>query len=57
MELNCQGGDAITTPDWAIEVQGGDGVIIVRRDGEAARALFAAPAEKMRPGRMAFRVA
>jgi voltage-gated potassium channel len=53
VQLNRQAGDAITTPGGKLKVQGGDGVVIVTRDGQAARALFQAPAE-IRAGRGRF---
>ena len=53
VQLNRQAGDAITTPEGKLKVQGGDGVVIVSRDGQAARALFQAPAE-IRAGRGRF---
>ncbi len=54
VQLNRQGGDSITSPDRSLTVQGGDGVVIVSRSGQAARAMFEAPAEKVRAGRSTF---
>jgi voltage-gated potassium channel Kch len=54
VQLNRQGGDAITTPDGDVKVEAGDGVVIVGRNGEAARAMFAAPVGKIRAGRATF---
>jgi voltage-gated potassium channel Kch len=54
IQLNRQGGDTITSPDRALVVQGGDGVVIVTRSGQAARMMFEAPAEKVRAGRSTF---
>lgn len=55
LQLNRQGGDTITNPDRGLKVQGGDGVVIVSRSGGAnARAMFDAPAEKIRAGRSTF---
>ena len=54
VQLNRQGGDSITSPDRGLTVQGGDGVVIVSRSGQAARAMFEAPAEKVRAGRSTF---
>ena len=54
VQLNRQGGDAITSPDRALKVQGGDGVVVVSRSGEAARAMFQAPAAPLRAGRATF---
>ncbi len=54
VQLNRQAGEAITTPPGKLEVQGGDGLVIVSRNGQTARALFEAPAEKIRAGRGKF---
>ncbi len=54
VQLNRQGGDSITSPDRSLTVRGGDGVVIVSRSGQAARAMFEAPAEKVRAGRSTF---
>jgi voltage-gated potassium channel len=54
VQLNRQGGDTITSPDRALTVQGGDGVVIVSRNGQAARAMFEAPSERVRAGRSTF---
>jgi voltage-gated potassium channel len=54
VQLNRKGGDTITSPDRALTVLGGDGVVIVSRSGQAARAMFEAPAEKVRAGRSTF---
>ncbi len=55
LQLNRHGGDSITNPDRALTVKGGDGVVIVSRSGGAsARAMFEAPAEKIRAGRATF---
>jgi voltage-gated potassium channel Kch len=54
VQLNRQGGDTITDPDRALKVQGGDGVVIVGRSGQTVRAMFEAPAEKVRAGRATF---
>jgi voltage-gated potassium channel len=55
LQLNRQGGDSFTSPDRALKVNGGDGVVIVSRSGSAsARALFEAPPEKVRAGRSTF---
>jgi voltage-gated potassium channel len=54
VQLNRKGGDSITSPDRGLMVQGGDGVVIVSRSGQAARAMFEAPAEKVRAGRSTF---
>lgn len=54
VQLNRQAGDAITTPDGKMRVQGGDGVVIVSRNGQIARAMFEAPPGKIRAGRATF---
>lgn len=54
VQLNRRDGDAITTPDKSLRVQPGDGVVLVGRSGEAISAMFAAPSEKVRAGRMTF---
>ena len=54
LQLNRQGGEAINSPDRSVKVKGGDGVVIVGRSGQAARALFEAPPEKIRAGRITF---
>ena len=54
LQIDRRGGDAITTPDRSLKVHGGDGVVIVGRGSQASRALFEAPPEKARSGRMTF---
>lgn len=54
VQLNRRQGDAITAPAKDIEVEAGDGVVIVGRGGQALRALFDAPPERVRAGRMTF---
>jgi voltage-gated potassium channel len=54
VQLNRREGDTITAPDRALKVESGDGVVIVSRSGQAARAMFEAPAEKIRAGRATF---
>ncbi|HEX4106303.1 MAG TPA: potassium channel protein [Rhizomicrobium sp.] len=54
VRLNRKGGDTISSPDRSLIVQGGDGVVIVSRSGQVARAMFEAPAEKVRAGRATF---
>ena len=54
LQLNRKGGNSFTNPDRKMKVGGGDGVVIVSRGGETARALFEAPAEKLRAGRTTF---
>jgi voltage-gated potassium channel len=54
VQLNRKGGDSINSPDRSLTVQGGDGVVIVSRSGQTARAMFEAPPEKVRAGRSTF---
>lgn len=54
VQLNRRDGDTITIPDRSLKVLGGDGVVIVGRGGQASRALFDAPPEKVRAGRQNF---
>ena len=55
IQLNRKGGDTINAPGRSLKVEGGDGVVIVSRGGGAgARAMFDAPAEKVRAGRATF---
>jgi hypothetical protein len=50
-QLDRPGSETITTPDKSLRVQAEDDVVIVSRDGQAARTMFAAPAEKSRVGK------
>lgn len=54
VQLNRRDGNAITTPGGDLTVNAGDGVVIVGRGGQASRALFDAPPEKVRAGRQVF---
>lgn len=54
VQLNRRDGDAITEPDKTLRVEAGDGVVLVGRSGEAISAMFAAPAEKVRAGRLTY---
>ncbi|MGE5260709.1 MAG: NAD-binding protein [Actinomycetota bacterium] len=54
VQLNRRDGDAITTPEKSLRVEPGDGVVVVGRSGQTISALFAAPAEKVRAGRMVY---
>jgi voltage-gated potassium channel len=54
VQLNRRDGEAITGPDKTLRVEAGDGVVVVGRSGQAISALFAAPAEKVRAGRIAY---
>ncbi len=54
VQINRRDGDVITAPDKATRVEAGDGVVVVGRGGQAIGALFAAPAAKVRAGRMTF---
>jgi voltage-gated potassium channel len=52
VQLNRRDGDPITAPDKSLTIEAGDGVVIVGRAGEAIGAVFSAPVEKIRAGRM-----
>ena len=54
VQLNRRDGDAITGPDKSLRLQPGDGVVLVGRSGQAISAMFAAPPEKVRAGRLTF---
>jgi len=54
VQINRRDGDAITAPDKSLRLEPGDGVVVVGRDGQAISALFAAPPEKVRAGRMTY---
>ncbi|HEX4271768.1 MAG TPA: NAD-binding protein [Rhizomicrobium sp.] len=55
LQLERHNGETITAPGRAVKVEAGDGVVVVgRSDGANARAMFEAPAEKIRAGRMTF---
>jgi voltage-gated potassium channel len=54
VQINRRDGDPITGPDKATRVHSGDGVVVVSRSGQSVNALFAAPREKVRAGRLTF---
>ncbi len=54
VQINRRDGDPITGPDKATRIHSGDGVVIVSRNGQQVNALFAAPREKLRAGRLTF---
>ncbi len=54
VQLNRRDGDAITSPNKSLRIEPGDGVVVVGRSGQAISALFAAPPEKVRAGRLTF---
>lgn len=54
VQLNRRDGDAITQPEKTLRIQAGDGVVIVGRSGQAISALFSAPSEKIRAGRLTY---
>lgn len=54
VQLNRRDGDAITEPDKTLRVEAGDGVVLVGRSGDAISAMFAAPAQKVRAGRLTY---
>jgi voltage-gated potassium channel len=54
VQINRRNGDPITGPDKATRIHAGDGVVVVGRSGQAINALFEAPREKVRAGRLTF---
>ena len=54
VQINRREGDPITGPDKATRIEVGDGVVVVGRTGQAINALFEAPREKVRAGRLTF---
>jgi voltage-gated potassium channel Kch len=54
VQINRRDGDAITAPPKSTRVEAGDGVVVVGRSGQAINALFAAPPEKVRAGRLTY---
>ena len=54
LQLTRKDGDPVTSPERSLRVGAGDGVLVVGRQGGAARAMFDAPAEKRRAGRLTF---
>ncbi len=54
VQINRRDGDPITGPDKSTRIAAGDGVVLVGRSGQAINALFAAPREKVRAGRLTF---
>ena len=54
VQINRRDGDPITGPDKATRIHAGDGVVVVGRSGQAINALFEAPREKVRAGRLTF---
>jgi len=54
VQLNRRDGEAITEPPRSLRAEPGDGVVVVGRSGQAISALFAAPPEKVRAGRITY---
>jgi voltage-gated potassium channel len=54
VQLNRRDGEAITEPPRSLRAEPGDGVVVVGRSGQAISALFAAPPEKVRAGRIIY---
>jgi voltage-gated potassium channel Kch len=54
VQINRRNGDPITGPDRSVQVHAGDGVVLVGRAGQAINAMFEAPREKVRAGRLTF---
>jgi uncharacterized protein with PhoU and TrkA domain len=54
VQINRRDGDPITGPEKTTRVHAGDSVVVVGRSGQAINALFEAPREKVRAGRLTF---
>ncbi|MET0408769.1 MAG: NAD-binding protein [Hyphomicrobium sp.] len=54
VQVERQSGETTTAPERSSIVRPGDGLVIVSRNGQAARALFEAQAAKVRAGRITF---
>ena len=54
VQINRRDGDTITGPPKTTRIEPGDGVVVVGRSGQAISALFAAPREKVRAGRLTY---
>jgi voltage-gated potassium channel len=54
VQINRRDGDPITGPEKAMRIHAGDGVVVVGRSGQAINAMFEAPREKVRAGRLTF---
>jgi voltage-gated potassium channel len=52
VQINRRDGDAITRPDKKTRIESGDGVVVVGRSAQAINALFAAPRQTGRSGRV-----
>jgi len=52
VQVNRRDGDAITGPDKNTRVQAGDGVVVIGRSAQAINAMFAAPRQTARGGRL-----
>jgi voltage-gated potassium channel len=54
VQINRRNGGPITGPERNVQVHAGDGVVLVGRTGQAINAMFEAPREKVRAGRLTF---
>jgi len=52
VQINRRDGDAITSPDKATRIEAGDGVVVVGRSAQAINAMFGAPRQTGRSGRL-----
>jgi voltage-gated potassium channel Kch len=52
VQINKRDGDAITGPDKKMRIESGDGVVVVGRSAQAINAMFAAPRQTGRSGRV-----
>jgi voltage-gated potassium channel len=54
VQINRRDGDVITAPEKSVRVEPGDGVVVVGRSAQTINAMFAAPPEKVRAGRLTY---
>ncbi len=54
VQIDPNGGEAITRPDGSTKIGAGDGLVVVGRTGSELNAVFSAPAVKARAGRTTF---
>jgi len=52
VQVDRRDGDAITAPEKTTRIEAGDGVVVVGRSPQAINALFAAPRQSARSGRL-----
>jgi voltage-gated potassium channel len=54
VQINRRDGEPVTGPEKTMRIHAGDGVVVVGRSGQPINALFEAPREKVRAGRLTF---